>query len=240
MSDIYVACGGTSQVNGLYTTDVGGWTKNNDSNYAITLVGSDWCIVENSSGYPQLYKLSGAYPGEPISTTSWISVNGIAPVVKSYVFNFAGIPSLTVSGAGLSDVNGTYTYQNSVLVNYNTGAGNYVSGYLHSSGAYIITADGSSVWSIQFVPSFGGAPVYSSTVPASIVPVDLFFLDTFDTGTSPGPLVSVNDAVFCNIEGTTGGTTGEITETTPYLTGKYVYTNNNTHYIRYNNQSYVR
>ena len=59
------------------------------------------------------------------------------------------------------------------------------------------------------------------------------------------PCATLNTNSLCNDApgGTTGGTTGDggVTETSPFLTGKYVYTEDNIHYIRLaNNQPYVR
>ena len=240
---IYVACGGSSVVNGIYDETSSVWQKRDNNNYNIALNNSgEWEIYYLAPFQPVntatiLYKLGGSL-AEPLSTTSWVVVNGISPTVKSYNFNFAAIPSLVLNGAGSSDVNGTYTYQNSVHVNYNTGVGEYVSGYLHSSGAYIITAYGGGVWAIQFRPSFGGAPVYSSTISSSTVPIGDFFVDGFDSGTGAAPTASVNNDILCD-GGTTGGTTGGTN--VGVSTNHFVYTKNNAHYIRYtNSQPYVR
>lgn len=228
---IYAACAGDSIVNGIYDETSGGWQKRGNSNIVLYFdnILDEWQIIQypnNDILYKYTLQGSSSAAAGPVSENDWIAVNGSSPAVKTYQFNSAVITTLIVTGAGSSDVNGTYTYQNSVHVNYNTGSGQYVSGYLHSSGAYIITADGSSVWAIQFVPSFGGSPVYSSTVVAGSVPVDTFFKDTFDTGTDPAPTVSVDDSIFCGV------TTG--------IDNKFVYTKNNIQYIRYNGQAYIR
>jgi hypothetical protein len=261
MSSIYVVCAGSSSVNGIYdqATFMGGfytYDQRGTGTYSIIFNGDTnlWEIVENSSGQPALYSLSLLYTQLPITNDigSWVvETNGVSPGPQTYNFTYDGNTSLnnkltqiTLTGAGTSAINGVYTYSESVTVSFSTGqVQSYgVPGY--SNGLYIITpyTDNTNVgsfWQIYSVANF--EPYYTSNIPADEFPINsCFSTDIFYLGEGAAPCCGGFNAICDAGGGTTGGTTGEIVDTSPYFTGKYVYTNNNTHYIRYNNQSYVR
>lgn len=255
MSSIYVVCAGSSAVNGVYDAIVGGYENQSNNNYKIRLTGSIWEIYSLAPFQPEetatvYYTLTGVYPEPPYSTTGWVAVNGSStPAPKTYdygnVSNYVYQPpaslnqaTITITGAGTAEINGSYSYSNSILVHYSTGTSFSVAGY--TNGSYIITpyyeaGSAGGAWAIRSIPSF--TLFYESELTADMPPIGYFSENIFIDSTIPCATLNTNS--LC-AGGDTGGTTGG-SETTPFLTGKYVYTEDNIHYIRLaNNQPYVR
>ena len=214
------------------------------------------------------YGLSGAYVSDSNSNiiigrsdpgaTYWHIAN--ASAVLYYTVGYLGMPvlnpwyrpnnsttnintslpgsTITLSGAGTAGVNGTYTWSSHILVNYSTNSSTYSMGYLHSDGTYVIAVDGTQTWSVLDVAN--GSKYYSSTISYDQIPTGSFTHDGFfELGTQPAPTASYSSANLCLVGTAPGG--GGVTATTPFLTGKYIYTKDNVNYVRsYNNQPYVR
>lgn len=213
----------------------GAFVSNSDSNIIIGRLDNQYWQIANASA--ALY-YSYDYYGMPLDELWWkVSPNGPSIVTTSLPGS-----NITLSGAGTSNVNGTYTWNSHILINYSTNSTTYTMGYLHSNGMYVIAVDGTQTWSILDVAS--GGKYYSSTIPYTQIPTGSFTHDGFfDLGTQPAPTASYSSANLCTIGTDPGLTTGGggITETTPFLTGKYIYTKDNVNYVRgYNNQPYVR
>lgn len=242
MSSIYVACGGSYSVNGIYDEVIGGWEKRGDPTHLIELRGSDWVIIETSSGAPTIYKLSNVYPLSPLSTNGWALVNAMSPAPKtynyswgtqdngSYVFNKI-ILSGGVGGV-VADINGTYTYTADGILGHT---------YVNANNQFRIVQYYSQ-W--QIWPVISNDIYYTFNGIASEPPISAGGLytwseDYYGNSSTIISLLDMSDACSGG-GGTTGGTTGGVTETTPFLTGKYVYTKDNAQYIRYNNQPYIR
>jgi hypothetical protein len=227
MSVIYVACGGTTDINGIYDPIVGGYENRNNSNYTLTVDGNYWELIDNSySGGILLYNLYQSTITDPIDTLNWNIVNGVSPTIKTYNFvssDTATFNTFIVTGAGTSAINGTYTWTTNVTVAYNTGGGQSVDGYLHSGGTYIIVPI-SGTWEIRDVTNYD--LYYESSLTSSEPPIGSFTL-LFGGGSNPPPDISHDTTTIC----TNNMTNGQF----------FINYRNNQAYIRYNNQTpYIR
>lgn len=234
MSSIYVACGGSTDYSaypaidpdGVYTSVVGGYDRVDDSNYTLRVNGSYWELIYND--YLVLYRLYQDPIGDPISTTSWTAVVGSSPVVKTFDYsstNTVIFNQITLTGAGTTAVNGTYTWNNAVTVGLNTGSGTVVSGYLHSSGLYIIRSvgGGGGLWEVHLV--YNDEMVYESVLPGTKPPIGTFVL-IFGTGDPQPPTSSFNASALCG------------TSSDPNFFIRY---GSNKGFLRYNNSTaYIR
>lgn len=233
MSSIYVVCAGTSAANGIYDPIIpGGYQNRTNSNYVLMSVGSTWELQDISPNPDSvLYVLNQV---SVISNTGWSVSTGSSPAPKTYeyVAATAEFGTLLISGAGSSDVNGTYTYGSSVNVNYSTGAGQNIPAYLHSSGTYVITTFNSpnGSWNIWSRPSFGGTPYYSSNIPSGEgVPIGSFTYAFFDQGIEPAPSSALSSSISCN---------NTTTNASNFFIGR---TNNNSRIVRgADNKFYIR
>jgi hypothetical protein len=205
MSSIYVACGGSTDYSayptidpdGVYTSVVGGYDRVDDPNYTLRVNGSYWELIYND--YLVLYRLYQSPIGDPISTTSWTAVVGSSPVVKTFDYastNTIIFNQITLTEAGTTAVNGTYTWNNAVTVGFNTGDGTVVSGYLHSSGLYIIRSvgGGGGLWEVRLV--YSDEMIYESELPGTEPPIGSF-TKVFSSGELPTPTSSFNASVLC-------------------------------------------
>lgn len=202
MSKIYVACGGTTQdyssyptmdPDGIYDIVVGGYDRIDDANYILRTNGSYWELRYNSLVLYQLYQEE---MGDPISSTNWTAVNGSSPVVKTFEYVSTDtiiFDKIILTGAGTTAVNGTYTWNNAVTVGYNTGDGTVVSGYLHSSGTYIIRIV-NNVWEVRLV--YNDDSIYESSLPDTEPPIGSF-TQGFGSGDLPAPSSSHDTSLLC-------------------------------------------
>jgi hypothetical protein len=128
MTRIYVACGGSSTFNGIYDGDNFDttFTKPNDifgtiGAIYLTNSGTTWQLINNQNSLVLYTLLTSVNPSLPISYDSWSAVNGIAPAIKTYAYNWSTqvngsyvFNKIIITGAGTeggtSDINGTYTY----------------------------------------------------------------------------------------------------------------------------------
>jgi len=213
----------------------GAFVSDSDSSYIIGKYSFDTWRIANAS--TSLYT-SADYFGMPLDEL-W---SKLSPAGPSVVTTSLPGSTITLSGAGTAGINGTYTWNSHILVNYSTNSSTYSMGYLHSDGTYVIAVDGTQTWSVLDVAN--GSKYYSSTISYDQIPTGSFTHDGFfELGTQPAPTASYSSANLCLVGTPPGGTTGGggVTETTPFLTGKYIYTKDNVNYVRsYNNQPYIR
>lgn len=234
MSSIYLVCAGTTSANGVYDLVGGSYTNRANASYNIIQNGSTWELYDSSySPGLLLYTLNQV---SVISDSLWVTSAGASPPPKSYQYYLLGngdpntaLQTLTVTGAGTSDVNGTYTWNNDINVNYNT-AGNFsVKGYENS--IYVITLyTGNStvgnIWQIFHKPNFD--MYYSSLIPDTELPCGTYTWDGFSVGDSPAPTATIDTTNIC----------------TPIVIGTNtfnIYRNNNQNYIlKSGNNFYIR
>lgn len=204
MSSIYLVCAGTTSANGVYDLAGGSYTNRADAYYGIIQNGSTWELYDFSySPGVLLYTLNQI---SVISNSLWATSAGTSPPPKSYEYYLLGngdpntaLQTLTVTGAGTSAVNGTYTWLEDITVSYNTGTSFSVGGYENST--YVITlytGNGTtgSIWQIYDKPNF--QLYYSSAIPSSELPAGSFTWDMFSPGSSPAPTSSIDTTNICN------------------------------------------
>lgn len=225
MSSIYLVCAGSPSVNGIYDSTGSTYTNRTYNNYQITLNGSIWELYDFSySPGALLYTLNQV---SVISDSLWVTIGGASPPPKSYEYYLLGsgdpntaLQTLTVSGAGTSAVNGTYTWSEDITVHYSTGTSFSVNGYQNST--YIITlytGNGTtgSIWQIFDKPNF--QMYYSSSIPNTELPCGTYTWDVFSPGDSPAPTATIDTTNICN----------------PIVIGTDIF-----NIFRRNNQNYIR
>ena len=203
MSSIYLVCAGTTGANGVYDLVGGSYTNRANANYSIIQNGSTWELHDFSySPGALLYTLNQI---SVISDSLWATSAGTSPPPKSYEYYLLGngdpntaLQTLTVTGAGTSAVNGTYTWLEDITVHYSTGTSFSVSGYENST--YVITlytGNGTtgSIWQIFDKASF--QMYYSSSIPNTELPCGTYTWDMFSPGDSPAPAVTINTTNIC-------------------------------------------
>jgi hypothetical protein len=234
MSSIYVACGGSTDYStypsmdpdGVYTIVEGGhYARVDDPDYILIVNGTHWELAYTDL---VLYALYQDPIGDPISTTSWVAVAGSSPVVKTFDYastNTVIFGQITLTGAGTTAVNGTYTWNNAVTVGFSSGGGSVVSGYLHSSDAYIIRSvgGGGGIWNIYSVSN--DELIYESSSTGTKPPICGWFKG-FGAGDPQAPTSSFDASVLCG------------TSSNPNFFIRY---GSNTGFLRYNNSiPYIR
>jgi len=115
MSNIYVSCAGSTEVNGLYTPIVGGYQNSSNSSITLTVDGNYWKFIDNSYSVGLvLYRLYQATITDPLSLTAWEVVGGIAPTPKTALGSYASCSSEGGGGASA----GSYTLYRQNNTNY--------------------------------------------------------------------------------------------------------------------------
>ena len=244
-TSIFVDCGGTLPANGfyLYYFGDGSYVNIKNSNYVLRYNNGYWELLLDASYPTVLYRLSAASSSvDPASDTSWQIIDGISPTIKSFNgdnFNITDSFSnyvygtIVVVGADITATNGSYIK-----------SGNEI--WTHTNGLYQIAFFGSSRYAIYHIST--NTPIYLCdnpevpNTPAGFHPVTIYDnLSTWTVVSNNGGITAPTSSYYNTtaICAGGGGTVGG--ETTPFLTGKYVYTKDNIHYIRLaNNQPYVR
>lgn len=235
MSSIYLVCAGTTSANGVYDLVGGSYTNRANASYNIIQNGSTWELYDSSySPEVLLYTLNQV---SVISDSLWVTSAGASPPPKSYQYYLLGngdppdaLKTITVTGAGTSGANGTYTWSEDIPVNFGTGTSSFsVTGYQNST--YVITlytGNGTtgSIWQIFDKASF--QMYYSSSIPNTELPCGTYTWDMFSPGDSPAPTATIDTTNIC----------------TPIVIGTNtfnIYRNNNQNYIlKSGNNFYIR
>lgn len=220
---VYLTCAGSASLNGIYDqTATGVYSKRaSQSASTITYNGSTgWVVADNADQYYFLSGGLGSVDSEIVSTSGWATTGlGLTPAPKTYSYVWSGTPftTIVVSGAGSTEVNGTYTkgYDNSLGTVY-----------YHSNNLYYIVQY-SAIWRIWRVSD--NWEYYYANLSAAEPPStegggnDYWVASDGDT---PVPTSSLNMTSFCSsfdgggVEGGSGS-------------GNYfIYRNNNASYIK--------
>jgi hypothetical protein len=168
----------------------GAFVSDSNSSYLIGRYSTDYFRIANAStAFYQAFESL-----EMPLNTLWYK---LSPYGASIVTTSLPGSTITLTGAGTAGVNGTYTWNSHILVNYSTNSSTYSMGYLHSDGTYVIAVDGTQTWSVLNVAN--GSKYYSSAIPYSQIPTGSFTHDGFfDLGTQPAPSSSYSSANLCS------------------------------------------
>jgi len=234
MSNIYVACGGSSVASGIYEGNVQNtifFKVDDPFFYGIYLMngGTTWDLIDSNGDSSVLYRLSTAVNASlPVSATSWTSISGISPPIQTYEFVTGNTEISILVADAWSPVNGTYVWSNSISIGGGVGT---VSGYYKGSGANLIAIYwATNMWKIV---SSAGTVLYNGDFQStSTTPPVSNYSGTEEYWTGVGSLTETptsRASVTCNISG--GSESGNF----------FVRRSNNQNFINFRNSTaYIR